>query len=99
MKGAAAVMHTATLLRQKVKGLQAANATKKQRQQRHKKRIQEAGVLTVREGRDIIQTAAVEEQIRMETHKPQGAQRRRGRCNRVGHNARTCAKHQASSAE
>ena len=40
-------MHSAVLLREEVKELQAAKAMKKSRQ---KKRIQEAGVLTVQEG-------------------------------------------------
>jgi hypothetical protein len=99
VKGATTVMHAAVLLRDEVKELQAANAMKKRRQKRRKKRIQEAGVLTVQEGQDIIQNAAVEEQIRMETRRTQGAQRRCGRCKEVGHNARTCARHQESSAE
>ena len=61
VKGATTVMHTAVLLQEEVKELQAANVMKKRRQKRKKKRIQEAGVLTVREGQDIIQNAAVEE--------------------------------------
>ena len=97
VKGAATVMHTAVLLRKEVKELQAANAMKKRRQKRSKKRIQEAGVLTVQEGQDIIQNAAVEEQIRLEAQKPQGAQRRCGKCGGAGHNARTCLKHQESN--
>jgi hypothetical protein len=99
VKCATTFMHTAVLLRQEVKELQAANAMKKQRQKRRKKRIQEAGVLTVREGQDIIQNAAVEEQIRMEIQKPQGAKRRCRKCGGAGHNVRTCIKHQESNAE
>ena len=99
IKGATTVMHAAVLLREEVKELQAANAMKKQRQKRRRKRIQEAGVLTVREGQDIIQNAAVEEQIRLEMQRPQGAQRRCGKCGGTGHNARTCARHQESNAE
>ena len=99
VKGAVTVMHVAVLLREEVKELQAANAMKKQRQKRRRKRIQEAGVLTVREGQDIIQNAAVEEQIRLETQRPQGAQRRCGKCGGTGHNARTCGRRQESNAE
>ena len=99
IKGATTVMHAAVLLREEVKELQAANAMKKRRQKRRKKRIQEAGVLTVREGQDIIQNAAVEEQIRMETQRPQGAQRRCGKRGGTGHNARTCTRRQESNAE
>jgi hypothetical protein len=99
VKGATTVMHTAVLLKAEVKELQVANAMKKQRQRKRKKRIQEAGVLTVQEGQDIIQNAAVEEQIRMEIRRPQGAQRRCGRCKGVGHNARTCTRHQESNVE
>ncbi len=50
IKGATTVMHTAVLLREEVKELQAVNAIKKRRQKRRKrrkKRIQEAGVLIV----------------------------------------------------
>ena len=70
VKGTTTVMHTVVLLREEVKELQAANVMKKWRQRKRKKRIQEAGVLTVQEGQDIIQNAAVEEQIRLEAQKP-----------------------------
>jgi len=81
VKGATTVMHAAVLLKEEVKELQEANAMKK--------RIQEAGVLTVREGQDIIQNVAVEEQIRVEMQRRQGILRRCGRYREVGHNART----------
>jgi hypothetical protein len=92
-------MHTAVLLREEVKELQAANAMKKQRQKRCKKHIQEAGVLTVQEGQDIIQNAVVEEQIRLETKGLQGAQCRCEKCGGAGHNAHTCVRCQESNAE
>ena len=99
IKGATTVMHAAILLREEVKELQAANAMKKRRQKRRKKRIKEVGVLTVREGQDIIQNAAMDGQIRLETQRPQGAQRRCGKCGGTGHNARTCARRQEPNAE
>ena len=80
-------MYTVVLLQEEVKELQAVNMMKKWRQKRKKKRIQEAGVLIVREGQDIIQNAAVEEQIRLEAQRPQGAQRRCRKCGGTGHNA------------
>jgi len=66
-------MYTAVLLRSEVKELQAVNVIKKQRKKRHKKRIQEARVLSVQEGQNIIQNTAAEEQIWMEMQRPQGA--------------------------
>ncbi len=99
VKGAATVMYTAVLLRSEVKELQAANVMKMQRKKRRKKRIQEAGVLSVQEGQNIIQNTAVEEQIRMEMQRPQGVQRRCGRCKGVGHNTHTCIRHQESNVE
>jgi len=99
VKGANVVMHTAALLRAEVKELQAANAMKKRRQRKRKKRIQESGVLTVREGQDITQQAAVDEQIQNEMRRRPGAPRRCGLCNKVGHNARTCARQQESNVE
>lgn len=99
IKGATTVMHAALLLREEVKELQAANAIKKPRQKGRKKRIQEAGVLTVQEGQDIIRNAAVEEQMRLETQRSQGAQHRCRKCGGTGHNARTCVRHQESNAE
>ena len=92
-------MYTAVLLRSEVKELQAANVMKMQRKKRRKKRIQEAGVLSVQEGQNIIQNTAVEEQIRMEMQRPQGVQRRCGRCKGVGHNTHTCIRHQESNVE
>ena len=70
-KGATTMMHTAVLLRAEVKELQAANAMEKRRQRKRKKRIQESGVFTVKEGQDIAHQAGVEEQIRMEMRKHQ----------------------------
>jgi len=92
-------MHEAVLLRAEVKELQAANAMKQQRQRRRKKRIQESGVLTVKEGQDIAHQVELDEQLRMEMRKHQGARRRCGLCNKVGHNARTCTRHQENNAE
>lgn len=99
VKGATEIIHMAVLLKVEVKELQAANAIKKRRQRKAKKRLQESGVLTVQEGQDIAQQGAVEEQIRMEMRQSQGAQRRCGLCGKVGHNARTCAKHQGTSTQ
>jgi len=99
VKGATQMMHTAALLRAEVKELQAANAMKKRRQKKVKKRLQESGVLTVQEGQDIIQQSALEEQIRTEIRQSQGAQRRCGSCGNTGHNARTCGRSQGISAQ
>ena len=70
---------------------------KKRRERKRKKHIQESGVLTVREGQDIIQQAALEEQIQSEMQGLNGAQRWCGLYKKVGHNARTCARQQQSN--
>jgi len=99
IKGTTEVMHTAVLLKEEVKALQAANAMKQRRKRKTKKRLQESGVLTVQEGQDIAQQAAVEEQIRMEMRQQKGSQRRCRSCGKTGHNTRTCERHQRISTQ
>ena len=48
--------------------------------------------LTIKEGENIVQNAAIEAQIRQEM---KGSQRRYGSCNSIGHNSRTCERRQA----
>jgi hypothetical protein len=99
-KGAQIMMHSATLLKAEVKALQEANQVKKRRERKRKRRIMQGGSLTVREGEEIVQSAAINAQIRQEiirSESLEGKQRRCGLCNNTGHNARTCAKHQESS--
>jgi hypothetical protein len=83
--------HSAVLLKAKVKALQDANQAKKRRARKQKKRIQYSGSLTVEEGENIVQNAAIEAQIQQEM---KGPQRRCGLCNNIGHNSRTCKRRQ-----
>lgn len=62
----------------------------------------QGGSLTIGGGEDIILDTAVEDQVRQETRSGNGLEvkkRRCGRCNLVGHNARTCIQRQQSTVE
>ncbi|KFY29070.1 hypothetical protein V491_00203 [Pseudogymnoascus sp. VKM F-3775] len=65
-KGAQVMMHSAVLLKAEVKALQAANEQKKRRERKRKRRIMQGGSLSVREGEDILQSAEVDAQVRIE---------------------------------
>ena len=56
VKGAQIMVHSATLLKAEVKGLQEANALKKRRERKRKRRIYQGGSLTVQEGKELIQS-------------------------------------------
>jgi len=90
-KGAQIIAHSAALLQAEVKALQEANQAKKCRARKRKKRIQYSGSLTIEEGENIVQNAAIETQIRQEM---KGSQRHCGSCNSIGHNSRTCGRRQ-----
>ena len=97
------MMHSAVLLKAEVKALQAANEQKKRRERKRKRRIMQGGSLSVREGEDILQTAEVNAQIRTEVASEttqqvgsKGLQKRCGRCEKIGHNTRTCERRQES---
>jgi len=90
-KGAQIMAHSAALLKAEVKALQEANQAKKRRARKQKRRIQHSGSLTIEEGENIVQNAAIEAQIRQEM---KGSQRRCGSCNSIGHNSRTCKRRQ-----
>ena len=97
------MMHSAILLKVEVKALQAANEQKKRRERKRKRRIMQGGSLSVREGEDILQSAEVDAQVCTEVASettrqvgPTGRQRRCGLCGTIGHNARTCERHQES---
>ena len=90
-------------LKAEVKALQAANEQKKRRERKRKRRIIQGGSLTVREGEDILQSAEVDAQVCTEVASETarqvgstGRQRRCGRCEKIGHNARTCERRQES---
>jgi hypothetical protein len=92
------MMHSA-----EVKALQAANEQKKRRERKRKRRIMQGGSLSIQEGEDILQTAEVDAQVQMEVANESrrqvgstGRQRHCGLCGVMGHNARTCKRHQES---
>ena len=97
------MMHSAVLLKAEVKALQAANEQKKRRERKRKRRIMQGGSLSIREGEDILQSAEVDAQLRTEVVSrtarqvgSKGQQRRCGRCEKIGHNTRTCKRRQES---
>ena len=97
------MMHSAVLLKAEVKALQVANEQKKRRERKRKRRIMQGGGLSVQEGEDILQSAEVEAQVRTEVASEtgwqvgsKGRQRRCGRCEKIGHNTRTCERRQGS---
>jgi hypothetical protein len=93
-KGAQIMAYSAALLKAEVKALQEANQAKNRRARKRKKRIQHSGSLTIEEGENIVQNAAIEAQIRQEIASGGGSQRRCGSCNKIGHNSRTCERRQ-----
>jgi hypothetical protein len=103
VKGAQVMMHSAVLLKAEVKALQAANEQKKRRERKRKRRIMQGGSLSVREGEDILQSAEVDAQVRTEVASEgsrqvgsKGRQKHCGLCGVMGHNSRTCQRHEDS---
>jgi hypothetical protein len=97
LKGAAIIAHKLVLAQQRIAELEAANKAASQRKSRKRKRIQVEGNLTVGEGQRL--TALKEFGARSDGEKAkkqvraeggEAGQRRCGRCNQTGHNARTC---------
>jgi hypothetical protein len=63
----------------------------------------QGGSLSIREGEDILQSAEVDAQLRMEVASETtrqvgsiGRQKRCGICGIMGHNSRTCQRHEES---
>ena len=98
-KGAAIIAHKLVLAQREIAALKAANEAATRRKSRKRKHIQAEGTLTAEEGQRL---AALREfgarsdgkkakkQVRAEVGEP--SQRRCGRCQTAGHNARTCKK-------
>jgi hypothetical protein len=98
-KGAAVMMLSAELMRDRITSLERANEAATKRKQRKKKRIQHQGVLTKGDGEDILAQKEAEQQIEREQR--QGGERsglsrqalaRCTKCRETGHNLRTCKK-------
>ena len=85
--------HSFTLLKAEVKALQEANALKKRRANKRKRRIHLGGSLTVEEGQEIVQSTQTQKEEGGDTVRAKhvkGQPRRCSLCKEVGHNARTC---------
>jgi hypothetical protein len=96
-KGAAIIAHKLVLAQKEIAELRAANEAATQRRSHKRKRIQAEGTLIVEDGARL--TALKEFRARSDGKKPKTrvraetgelSQRRCGRCNQTGHNARTC---------
>jgi hypothetical protein len=96
-KGAERIAHSLVLMRDQVAELQAANKAATRRKSHKRKHVQREGTLTVKEGQRL--TALKESSARGDRKKAKKRvrtkggepyQRRCGRCNKTGHNARTC---------
>jgi hypothetical protein len=97
LKGAAIIAHKLVLAQQEIAELRAANEAATRRKSHKRKRVKAEGTLIVEE--DLRLTTLKEfgarsdrkkakKQVRAKGGEP--TQRRCGRCNQTGHNARTC---------
>jgi hypothetical protein len=103
-QGIKIVMHSATLIAQHNKGLEAANAAASERKGRKRKRIQKGGTLSQEEAQDLIaerEALALVEVERREKRRAAGGSSRGvphcRTCGEPGHNKRTCTKDAAAS--
>jgi DDE superfamily endonuclease/Tc5 transposase DNA-binding domain len=96
-KGAQIIAHSAILIKAELKASQEANQAKKRRARKQKRRIMYGSSLTIEEGENIVQNAAIEAQIHREITGGEGPQHRCSSCKNIGHNSRTCEKRQQSS--
>jgi hypothetical protein len=96
-KGAAIIAHKLVLAQKEIAELKAANEAATRRKSHKRKRVQAEGTLTVEDGARLsaLQDFGArsdgkksKKQKRAEVGEP--SQRRCGRCNMTGHNARTC---------
>ena len=96
-KGAAIIAHKLVLAQQEIAELRAANEAATRRKSHKRKRIQAEGTLTVQDGLRLTTLKEfgarsdgkkAKKRVRAEGGEP--TQRRCGRCNQAGHNARTC---------
>ncbi|KAH5791053.1 hypothetical protein HBI89_212980 [Parastagonospora nodorum] len=98
-KRAAIIAHKLVLAQKEIAELRAANKAATRRKSHKRKRVQEEGTLTVKDGlrRTTLKEFSTrsnrkkaKKQVRAGAGEP--SQRRCGRCNETGHNARTCKK-------
>ncbi|KAG6998152.1 hypothetical protein FocnCong_v013463 [Fusarium oxysporum f. sp. conglutinans] len=96
-KGTKAIMHENALLRAENQDLRQANEILSRRRRAKRTRLQKRGVMTVEEGRQVINQMNADGQVEGESlrngghgRSAQTKERRCGGCGRTGHNARTC---------
>jgi hypothetical protein len=96
-KGAAIIAHKLVLAQREITELRAANEAATQRKSRKRKRVQAEDTLIVEDGLRLTTLKEfgarsdgkkAKKRVRAEAGEP--SQRRCGRCNETGHNARTC---------
>ena len=90
-------MHRVALLTAENKDLREANKILSRRRRAKRNRLQKRGVMTVEEGRQVIDQMDVDAQVVAESSRSGGrgrsvgpGVRRCGVCGKPGHNARTC---------
>ena len=96
-KGAAIIAHKLVLAQQEIAELRAANEAATRRKSHKRKRVKAEGTLIVEDGQRLTTLKEfgarsdgkkAKKQVRADVGEP--TQRRCGRCNQTGHNARTC---------
>jgi hypothetical protein len=96
-KGGAILLHKLALAQKRICELKAAAKATIQRKSHKRKRIQQEGILVVKEGQQLTALKEfgarsdgkkVKKQVRAERGEP--SQRRCGRCRESGHDAQTC---------
>jgi hypothetical protein len=96
-KAATKIYHKVTLLTAENRELRREIEALSRRRRAKRTRLQKGGVLTVREGQELIDQMDVDTQVVAESSRSGGRgssarprERRCGRCGKTGHNARTC---------
>jgi hypothetical protein len=95
-KGAAIIAHKLVLTQQEIAELRAANEAATRRKSHKRKRVKAKGTLTVEDGLQLTtlkefgaRSDGKKAKKRVRADGGESTQRRCGRCNRTGHNART----------
>jgi hypothetical protein len=96
-KGAAIIAHKLALAQQEIAELRAANEAAMRRKLHKRKRVKAEGTLTIGDGARLTtlnefgaRSDGKKAKKRVRTEGGEPSQRRCGRCNKTGHNARTC---------
>jgi hypothetical protein len=96
-KGMQAVSHKLTLVRSRLQHLEQANKALSKRRKTKRTRLQDTGVVTGSEARNIMAENGVIEEERRDEGENEGSSKRRRTsarlcsvCHQPGHNARTC---------